>query len=65
MDLSRVHLLVGVVTRLSFPSSQICEWVVFLQYVVVGLQTVESGNRGWVCLRGLVFEATSLAFSLS
>ena len=55
----------GVVTLLSSSSSQSCELFVLLRYVVVGLQTIESRIRGWVCLRKLVFEATSLAFSLS
>ena len=40
------HLLVGIVTRLSLPSSQSCEGIVLLQYAVVGLRTVESGIRG-------------------
>ena len=55
----------GVVTLLTSSSSQSCELFVLLQYAVVGLRTVESRIRGWVCLRKLVFEATSLAFSLS
>ena len=65
LDLSCVSPLFGIVTRLSLPSSQSCEWVVLLRYAVVGLRTVVSGIRGWVCMRRLVFEATSLAFSLS
>ena len=52
------HLLVGIVTWLSFPSSQSCECVVLLWYAVVGLRIVESRIRGWVCLRKLVFGAT-------
>ena len=36
-----------------------------MRYAVVGIWTVESRIRGWVCLRKLVFEATSLAFILS
>ena len=59
------HLLFGVVTLLSSPYSQSCELFVLIRYVVVGLRIVESGIRGWVCLRKLVFEATSLAFILS
>ena len=31
---------------------------VLLWYVVVGLRTIESRIRGWVCLRKLVFGAT-------
>ena len=65
VDLSHVYLLFGVVTLLSSSSSQSREWVVLLQCVVVGLQTIESGIRGWVCLRKSMLEATILAFSLS
>ena len=39
--------------------------VVVLWHAVVGIWTVESRIRGWVCLRKLVFEVTSLAFILS
>ena len=52
------HLLFGVVTLLSLPSSQRCELFVLLRYAVVGLRTVESRIRGWVCLIKLVFGAT-------
>ena len=55
----------GVVTLLTSSSSQSRELFVLLQYAVVGLWTVESRMRGWVCLRKLVFEVISLAFSLS
>ena len=58
-------LLFGVVTLWSSSSSQSCELFVLLRHAVVGLWTVESGIRGWVCWRKLVFEATNLAFSLS
>ena len=51
-------LLFGVVTLWSSSSSQSCELFVFLRYAMVGLQTVESRIRGWVCLRKLVFGAT-------
>ena len=40
--------------RLSLPSSQSCEGIVLLRYVVVGLRTVRSGIRGWVCMRRMV-----------
>ena len=59
------HLLFGVVTLLSLPSSQRCELFVLLRYVVVGIWSIESRIKGSVCLRKLVFEVTSLAFSLS
>ena len=52
------HLLLGVVTLLSFPSSQSCELFVLLWYAVVGLRIVESSIGGWVCLRKLVFGST-------
>ena len=58
-------LLFGVVTLWSSFSSQRCELFVLLRDVVVGLWTVKSRIRGWVCLRKMVFEATSLAFILS
>ena len=48
----------GVVTLLSSSSSHSCELFVLLRYAVVGLRIVESGIRGWVCLRKLVFGAT-------
>ena len=54
VDLNCVSILVGIVIRLSFPSSQSCEWIVLLRYAVVGLRTVESGIRGWLFLRRLV-----------
>ena len=49
--LSSVHLLVGIAPWLSLPSSQGCEGIVLLRYAVVGLRTVVSGIRGWVCMR--------------
>ena len=51
-------LLFGVGTLWSSSSSQSCELFVLLWYVVIGLRTVESRIRGWVCLRKLVFGAT-------
>ena len=51
-------LLFGVVTPWSSSSSQSCELFVLLRYVVVGIWTIESRIRGWVCLRKLVFGAT-------
>ena len=50
--------LFRVVTLLSLPSSQSYELFVLLRIVVVGLWTIESRIRGWVCLRKLVFGAT-------
>ena len=50
----------GVVTLLSLSSSQSCELFVLLRYAVVGIRTVESRIRGWVCLRKLVFGATQV-----
>ena len=41
-----------------FISSQSYELFVLLRYAVVGLRTVESRIRGWVCWRKLVFGAT-------
>ena len=48
----------GVVTLLSSPSSQSCELFVLLRYAVVGIHTIESAIKGYVCLRKLVFGAT-------
>ena len=53
-------LLFGVVTLWSSSSSQSFELFVLLRHVVVGICTVESRIRGWVCLRKLVFEATQI-----
>ena len=58
-------LLFGFVILWSSSSFQSGNLFVFLRHVVVGIWTVESRIRGWVCLRKMVFEATSLAFSLS
>ena len=52
------NLLFGVVTLWSYSSSQSCELFVLLRYALVGIQTIESRIRGWVCLRKLVFGAT-------
>ena len=52
--LSCVHRVVGIVNRSSLPSSHGCAGIVLLWYVVVGLWTIVSRIRGWVCLRRLV-----------
>ena len=43
---------------LSLSSSQSCELFVLLRHAMVGLWTVASRIRGWVCLGKLVFGAT-------
>ena len=61
------HLLVGIVTRLSLPSSQSCEGIVLLRYAVVGLRTVLSGmwRLGMLEKAGVVATSLALAFPSS
>ena len=67
VGLSYVLPLFGTVTWLSLSSSQGCEGIVLLRYAVVGLQTIVSGIRGWVCMRILVLRppAWHLAYTSS
>ena len=58
VNLRYVHLVIWGCHLVVFISSQSHGLFVLLRYAVVGLRTVESGIRRWVCLRKLVFGAT-------
>ena len=54
LDLNCVSPIVWDCHPVVLPSSQSCEWVVFLWYAVVGIRTIVIGIRGYVCMRRLV-----------